>query len=85
MSQPRKYLLKILYKNGEVKRIQRKNKRRLSASIQAERDSETTKYFLRVVYSPIIDSDNQKISPTNEGEYKNKKDLFYALGCFTEE
>ena len=81
---PEKFLLKVFYKNGEVKRIQRKKKRRFSAIIQGVNDSGVQKYYIKVTYSHMIDSNNKSIAPINDGEYFNKKNLYQALGSFTE-
>ena len=81
---PEKFLLKVFYRNGDVKRIQRNKKRGFSAIIQRISDSEVQSYYLAVTYSYMIDSNNKRIKPTNEGEYHNKKDLFQALRAFTE-
>ena len=81
---PEKFLLKVFYKDGKVKRIQRTNKARLSATVQRVNDSEVQNYYLVVTYTHIIDSNNKCIKPTNEGIYQNKKDLFQALRAFTE-
>ena len=81
---PEKFLLKVFYKDGKVKRIQRTNKARLSATVQRVNDSETQSYYLKVTYSHMIDSNDMRIRPINDGDYYNKTDLYQALGAFTE-
>ena len=84
MPLPIRFQLKTFYRNGTVKVATKKNKRRLSSFIQANYNLEIEKYFIKVTYSPIIDNFNKKISPTNEGFYYKKQDLYQAIGAFTE-
>lgn len=69
------YTLRV-YKNGELTNDRRTSKiKRFYHIIQAEENSEDKEYYLCVRYGA---------SRTNEGTYKTKEELVFALRAFTE-
>ena len=79
-----KYQLKIYKDNKLISIIRTNKKRRFLSFIQAGKKSEVNNYYLKVIYPPFTDSSGKKISPSNNGIYKNKQDLLHAWQCFTE-
>ena len=65
-----------VFKNGELVNDRRTSKiKRFYHIIQAEENSEDKKYYLCVRYGA---------KRTNEGMYKTKEELVFALRAFTE-
>lgn len=79
-----KYQLKIYKDNKLISTTNTNKKRRILYIFQAAKKLETQEYYLKVIYSPFTDSSGKKISPSNNGIYKNKQDLLHAWQCFTE-
>jgi len=79
-----KYQLKIYKDNKLISTTNTNKKRRILYIFQASKKLETQEYYLKVIYPPFTDSSGKKISPSNNGIYKNKQDLLHAWQCFTE-
>lgn len=77
--------LKIVSKeSGLVKGVATRKIRRIYHQLQAVKNSETKKIYIRVHYGFIRDHRNKKVRALNEGQYRTKQEVRYALQCFME-
>lgn len=74
-------------KNGKtVDKCQTHSKRRFYNRIRSINWQDgVEKVYLRVSYGKGLDNFGKVTNFYNDGEYKNKKDLFFALSAFTED
>ena len=76
--------LKVLKKDGTVYKYARRSKRAFFAGVRSFPAQNARKYFLRVYYGKGETAWGKNQELLNEGEYSTKKDLLFALRCFTE-
>jgi len=80
----RQVLLKIFYNDGTVRRVHGKKVRRISYFIQAAKNSDVEKYYIRVTYGQLTDVCGQTAQAINTGECPTKKLMQETLRCFVE-
>lgn len=79
------FTLKVIKKGQVVQRVQTHSKRRFYNRIRTINwQKGIEKVYLRINYDKKICSHGCLCSFYNDGEYKTKKDLIYALLVFTE-
>ena len=80
------FTFRIIKKGKTVDRCQTHLKRRFYNRIRSINwRNGVEKAYLRVSYGKGIDSFGKVINFYNDGEYKTKKDLFFALSAFAED
>lgn len=81
----RNYYINIQKNDGSVVRVITKKIRRMYHFLQAVKNSEINKIYIRVDYGVIKNNMGKKVKAINDGEYQTKSEARHALQCFARE
>lgn len=76
--------LTVVLSNGSKQSIRSSKLARIYSFLQRVNELEIKLFKLRVIYFPISSAIGKRVTPLNEGEYKNMENLKLALKAFLE-
>ncbi|MGD9129636.1 MAG: hypothetical protein PVJ09_04080 [Candidatus Woesebacteria bacterium] len=84
IQKPKRYQLKIFFKDGRVKHYFSKKRRRILYKVKQAKISEVDFFYLKINYGKILTNFGETVQAINEGNYRTLTDFMIAWEAFNE-